>query len=102
MNCGNLTDQLDRFVNIIGYRESAIRGPNISFSCSEGFLLSGPNTATCMGNGEWEPDPEKQCAKVRTMAYTFVHNQVKKQCIHAQTLKRLMIKDALCRIGNES
>ena len=39
--------------------ESAIRvGTMVSFNCSNpGQVLVGPNTATCMENGEWVPDP---------------------------------------------
>ena len=39
--------------------ESGIRvGTVVSFNCSEsGQVLVGPNTATCMENGEWVPDP---------------------------------------------
>ena len=34
----------------------------VSFSCRSEFTLSGPNSSTCMRNGEWEPDPrEVEC-----------------------------------------
>ena len=28
----------------------------ITFSCPPGFMLVGPNSATCTRNGEWEPN----------------------------------------------
>ena len=40
-----------------GYEDPALEGQNITFSCREGLLLTGPNSTTCMGNGEWEPNP---------------------------------------------
>ena len=31
-----------------------------SFNCSEpGHVLEGPNTTTCMGDGQWAPDPNQ-------------------------------------------
>ena len=37
---------------------------NVTFSCPAGMVLAGPTTATCMENGEWEPDPmEVQCKR---------------------------------------
>ena len=34
-----------------------IEGLFITYSCPPRFILNGPNISTCMGNGEWEPDP---------------------------------------------
>ena len=55
-------------------------GSTVSFSCPPGFVLTGPDSATCTGNGEWEPDPrgitcnnvslEGQC----TMLHKFIGN----------------------------
>ena len=45
-------------VIIEGYEVPALEGETISFSWSLGSMLTGPNSLTCMGNGEWEPDPE--------------------------------------------
>ena len=38
---------------------SALEGAIATLSCptSSGLLLNGPIAATCMGNGEWGPDP---------------------------------------------
>ena len=45
-----------------GYKDPAIEGEIIMFSCRSGLMNTGPNSATCMGNGEWEPDlREVQC-----------------------------------------
>jgi hypothetical protein len=34
-----------------------IEGCTITFSCPPGLELNGSNSATCTGDGEWEPDP---------------------------------------------
>jgi hypothetical protein len=34
-----------------------VEGCKIRFSCPPGLVLNGSNSATCTGNGEWEPDP---------------------------------------------
>ena len=40
----------------------ALEGTNITLSCPLGMELTGPTAATCMRNGEWEPDPGRvQC-----------------------------------------
>ena len=31
----------------------------IAFSCPPQLILTGSDTSTCMGNGEWEPDPKQ-------------------------------------------
>ena len=47
---------------IIGYMGPAVEGTTVSFVCPPQYALNGPNTTTCMGNGEWEPDPrEVEC-----------------------------------------
>ena len=37
----------------------ALEGNTVAFSCPLGMVLTGPNATTCMGNGEWEPDPRE-------------------------------------------
>ncbi len=47
-------------VQVSDYGDLALVGTNVTFSCPNGspdMVLSGPNTSTCTGNGEWEPDP---------------------------------------------
>ena len=36
-----------------------IEGSTVTFSCHPGLVLTGPSSATCAGNGEWEPDPSQ-------------------------------------------
>ena len=43
---------------VSGYRDPAIEGTTVTFSCPTGLTLTGSNTSTCMRNGEWEPDPK--------------------------------------------
>ena len=43
---------------ILDYSEPATVGTTISFNCSQpGEVLVGRNTATCMEDGQWMPDP---------------------------------------------
>ena len=44
-------------VQVMGYEDPSLEGDSIMFTCTSGLELSGPNSSTCMGNGEWEPDP---------------------------------------------
>ena len=46
----------------MGYEDPALEGQIITFTCPPGHILNGCTSSTCMGNGEWEPDPrEVQC-----------------------------------------
>ena len=40
-----------------GYVDPAREGQTITFACPPGQILNGSNSSTCMGDGEWEPDP---------------------------------------------
>ena len=54
----------------MGYRDPAIKGSNITISCSHKHVLNGANAATCMGNGKWEPDPrEVECKSEVKLLY---------------------------------
>ena len=44
---------------IIGYTDPVMEGTTLSFVCSSHHVLFGPNTTTCIGYGEWEPDPKE-------------------------------------------
>ena len=47
---------------VVGYVDPALEGQTTTFTCSTGQILNGFNSSTCMGNGEWEPDPrEVEC-----------------------------------------
>ena len=52
--CTCSTDSVPR---VVGYNDVPVEGSTIRFSCLAGLELTGPNSATCTGNGEWEPDP---------------------------------------------
>ena len=39
------------------YPDLPIEGKMITFSCPPGWKLTGLDSATCTGNGKWEPDP---------------------------------------------
>ena len=57
VNCESPSAQLDDSIMVMGYSASGTaRGTNITFSCPPELVLTGPNSSTCMGNGEWEPD----------------------------------------------
>ena len=51
------TAQVNNFTTVTGYKDLAVEGANVTFACPPGLVLTGPNTTTCMGNGEWEPNP---------------------------------------------
>ena len=58
--CENpLINYSEEFLRVIGYMIPAREGTNVTLSCSSGLELSGPNTSTCIRNGEWEPDPRE-------------------------------------------
>ena len=58
VDCGNPEALIvDGMVTVMGYSNPARLASNISLSCPLGFVLIGPNRTTCMGNGEWEPNP---------------------------------------------
>ena len=47
---------------VMGYTDPALEGQSITFACPPYWTLNGSNSSTCMGNGEWEPDPgEVEC-----------------------------------------
>ena len=54
-------DSNDSVPNVVGFDNDFIpvEGIVIIFSCPPGLVLNGSNTAICMENGEWEPDPSR-------------------------------------------
>ena len=49
-------------INVMGYVAPVLEGTTVTFGCTPQYILTGPSTTTCMGNGEWEPDPsEVEC-----------------------------------------
>ena len=62
MACDLVQDRLsfdNDSIIIIGYMEPAIEGATLTFDCPPQYVLAGPNTTRCMGNGEWEPESAK-------------------------------------------
>ena len=57
--CSNPLTLVNASVIVEGYEDPALEGEIIMFSCSSGLMTIGPNSAICMGNGEWEPDPRE-------------------------------------------
>ena len=52
-----LSQSMESSLYILGYSERAVVGTTILFNCSEpGKVLTGPNSATCMENGQWVPE----------------------------------------------
>ena len=41
---------------LTGYRDPALEGTTVIFSCPTGLILTGSSSSTCMEDGEWEPD----------------------------------------------
>ena len=62
-------------VQVMGYEDPALEGESIAFTCLFGLELSGSSSSTCMGDGEWEPDPrEVNCTgDYASMLSQFVH-----------------------------
>ena len=56
---------VDDSLRVFDYSDLALEGTNLTYICSsEDLLLTGPSTATCMGNAQWDPDLRKLIAKV--------------------------------------
>ena len=53
----DLMASMDGLLKIMGYEEPALEGTVVNFTCPTGMVLNGPSASTCMGNGEWEPNP---------------------------------------------
>ena len=69
--CYNPERVITTDVIIEGFEDPALEGENITFSCRNGLMLIGPNSAMCMRNGEWEPDPrETNCTGIITRLST--------------------------------
>ena len=57
-----LNTSMGSSLHILNYTdlELVVVGTTVSFNCSKANeVLIGPNTATCMDNGRWEPDPSQ-------------------------------------------
>ena len=58
---------------IMDYKDPSVEGSTIKFSCPPGFALTGPSTAVCTQNGDWEPDPREAMCKGNSL-YSVVEN----------------------------
>ena len=46
----------------LGYGKPPLGRESVRLSCPPKLMLTGPNSTTCMENGEWEPNPrEVEC-----------------------------------------
>ena len=60
-NCG-YPKITDNSVALMNFSDPATQGTSVAFGCSETLVLTGPDSATCMSNGQWEPNPtEVKC-----------------------------------------
>ena len=60
-NCGDPLDEVSDHGSLLFLRDAnpSLEGSTVNFTCPPGLVLIGPNLATCMENGEWEPDPRE-------------------------------------------
>ena len=70
--CDSPLSEDSRGLVIADYSRPALEGTNVSFSCPPGLVLTGSSRATCMGNGEWKPDP----SHVRCIGKDYAHLSV--------------------------
>ena len=78
-------------------------GAEASYSCSEGFSLSGPQTRTCQPNGAWsgdEPTCEREFASIHLDVYLdglhiFITQQQNFNHFHPLTITCLVLLWAL-------
>jgi hypothetical protein len=69
----------DTVPRVEGYDDMvpALEGRTVSFSCPSGFVLNGPDSATCTGNREWEPDPRGiMCNNINLEGQCIVMNKI--------------------------
>ena len=61
--CGRISIDRNDLLKITGYRDPALTGTNVSFSCLPGSIFTGPNSSTCTKEGLWDPDPTQVVCK---------------------------------------
>ena len=55
---------IDSLMGVVDYDLPTKQGATINFTCPPNMSFNGPNSITCMDNGEWEPDPSSvHCKK---------------------------------------
>ena len=72
--------------SVITMDYSATEGTTVTFSCPPQYVLIGPNTTTCMGNGEWKPDPREVECKGKFMAVYMYSQYCEIDCIGRDAL----------------
>ena len=74
VNCGDpLNGGMENSSLVVSsYKAPALKGSGVNFTCANGLVLIGPNAATCMSNGEWEPDPREVECKSKIMSHACI------------------------------
>ena len=54
------------------YSDPALEGASVTFGCPPELVLVGSNTSTCMGNGQWNPNPANIACKGETVCILLV------------------------------
>ena len=85
-SCGYpVSDSIDQALRVIGYKAPMLEGSSIKLDCFPGYAFIGPsNSSTCMGNGEWQPDPrEVECEGItqQNILYIYIYGR---KLIHGQ------------------
>ena len=93
VKCGNPLDAvltIEDFIIVMGYNDPSLEGTAVTFSCSPGLVLTGPNTTTCMDNGQWEPDPSEVTCKGEHQIHAcinYIESNTCMYCISSLILK---------------
>ena len=67
-NCGYPLSGSSNSLTVTNFSDPATPGMVVVFSCSEDLVLTGLDSAMCMDNGEWEPDPREFEARCKGTA----------------------------------
>ena len=87
----------DTVPRVEGYDDNEPKS-TVSFSCPPGFILTGPDSVTCSGSGEWEPDlrgimcinPESQYTKkIMIITNPIPHTDSHTFPYHTESITRL-------------
>jgi hypothetical protein len=60
----------DDSVIAMGYRNLAVNGTVVTFSCPPGLTLNGQGSVMCTHTGQWEPAPSTVNCSEDTNSYT--------------------------------
>ncbi len=64
----------DHSIQVTNYRNPAIEGTIVTFSCPNELILTGSNTSMCMRNGEWEPDPKRNRCESESSIFKLLND----------------------------